>query len=112
MKIKNLGYAALIAVAAGAVVLGSTGYSEAKGKKKAAAPPPPPPIICTWQYKPVCATKGGLKFTYSNACWAAKDGAKVVSQGACKAKKAMKPGKKMAPKKAAKPAMKKEMKKK
>ncbi|MBI3705635.1 MAG: hypothetical protein HY244_17715 [Rhizobiales bacterium] len=78
------------------------------------AAPPPPPAFCTMEYKPVCAVKGGMKFTYSNACFAAKDGAKVVSQGPCKAAKAMKAGgkKKMAPKKAAKPAMKKPMKKK
>lgn len=112
MKIKSLGYAVLIAVAAAAVVIGSAGTGEAKSKKKTAAPPPPPPIICTLEYKPVCATKGGLKFTYSNACWAAKDGAKVVSQGACKAKKAVKAGKMKAAEKMAKPAMKKEMKKK
>lgn len=112
MKIRSLAYAALIAVAAGAVVIGSAGSSEAKGKKKAAAPPPPPPIFCTWEYKPVCATKGNLKFTYSNACWAAKDGAKVVSQGMCKAKKTAKSSKMKAAPKMAKPAKKKEMKKK
>ena len=27
----------------------------------------------------MCAVKGGKKFTYANACFAAKDGAKVVS---------------------------------
>ena len=54
----------------------------------------------------VCATKGksGLKFTYANACYAAQDGAKVVSQKACPEKKAVKAkkGKKKAAKKKAK----------
>ena len=43
---------------------------------------------------PVCGAKGGLKFTYKNACYVAKDGAKVVSDKACPAKKAEKPKKK------------------
>ncbi len=51
-----------------------------------------------------------MKFTYANACFAEKDGASVVSQGACPAKKAMKHHKKHGKKKMAKP-MKKEMKK-
>ena len=104
MKLRNFGYAAVIAVASAALLIGSAATGEAKGKKKAAAPPPPP-VICTMEYKPVCAVKGGLKFTYSNACWAAKDGAKVVSQGPCKTPKAMKA--KKGGKKAAKPDKKK-----
>ena len=36
----------------------------------------------------MCATKGDLKFTYHNACWAAKDGAKAAKPGACKEAKA------------------------
>jgi hypothetical protein len=54
---------------------------------------------------PVCATKGKMKFTYANAGCAALDGAKVASQGACKAakpKKAKKAAKKPAKKAAAK----------
>jgi hypothetical protein len=35
----------------------------------------------------VCATKGGMKFTYFNACYAAKDGATSATPGACKAAK-------------------------
>jgi hypothetical protein len=90
MKLRNIAYAAAIAVTSAMIVLGTAGTSEAKGKKKVAAPPPPPPAFCTWEYKPVCAEKGKQKFTYSNACWAAKDGAKVVSQGPCKTKEAVK----------------------
>ena len=93
MKLRNVAYAAVIAVASAALVLGSAGSSEAKGKKKMAAPPPPPPMVCPMVpqvYAPVCAVKGGMKFTYANSCFAAKDGAKVVSQGACKPKAAKK----------------------
>jgi hypothetical protein len=102
MNYKNLGYAVVVATTAVVLVIGSAVPSEAKGKKKAAAPPPPTPIFCTLEYKPVCAVRGGLKFTYANACFAAKDGAKVVSQGPCKASKAMKKGGKKKAKKAAK----------
>jgi hypothetical protein len=92
MKLRNFGYAAVIAVTSAALLIGSAATGEAKGKKKVAAPPPPPQVICIQPYAPVCAVKGGMKFTYSNACWAAKDGAKVVSQGPCKTPKAMKAG--------------------
>jgi hypothetical protein len=108
MKLRNFGYAAVIAVTAAAFVLGSAATGEAKSKKKTAAPPPPPLVFCTMEYKPVCAVKGGMKFTYSNACFAAKDGAKVVSQGACKPGKATKAGgKKKTAKAKAKPDKKK-----
>ena len=46
MTLKKIGYAALIAVATAAVVIGSAGSGEAKSKKKMAAPPPPPPPTC------------------------------------------------------------------
>jgi hypothetical protein len=46
---------------------------------------------------PVCATKGGQKFTYNNACFAAQDGAKSAKAGECKAAKGG--GKKKAAKK-------------
>ena len=104
MKLKTIAYAAFIAAAAGAFVIGSSGRSEAK-KKMAAAPPPPGP--CFDIYAPVCGAKGGMKFTYANACLAAKDGAAVVSKGACpKVVKHKKYKKKMA-----KPEKKTEMKK-
>lgn len=106
MKLKNLGYVALITVATAAFVLGTAGSSEA-AKKKAAAAPPPPPVFCFEPEKRVCAVKGGMKFTYANSCYAVKDGAKVVSQKACPPAKAAKPHKKGGKKKAAKPAKKK-----
>jgi hypothetical protein len=105
MKLKNIAYAAFIAVAAAAFVIGSGGSSEAKGKKM--APPPPHPGPCFDIAGPVCGVKGGMKFNYANACYAQKDGAKVVSQGACPKAKAHK---KAAKKKAAKPAKKMEKK--
>jgi hypothetical protein len=104
MKLKNLGYAALLTVATAAFVLGTAGSSEAAKKKAAAATPHPGP--CFELYKPVCGAKGGLKFTYANACIAVQDGAKVVSQKACPVKAAKKGGKKKAKKAAKKPAKK------
>jgi hypothetical protein len=50
----------------------------------------------------VCATRGGMNFTYASACIAVKHGAKVVSDKVCPAKAAKK-GKKGGKKKAKKP---------
>ena len=102
MKLKTIGYAAVVAAVATAFVIGSGGASFAKKKKAAAAPPP---TFCTLEYKQACGVKGGMKVTYANACFAAKDGATSVQPGPCKAAKA--PAKKKAAKKAAKPAKKK-----
>lgn len=88
MKLRNIGYAVFVAVAAAALVLGTAGSSEAKAKKKMAAPTPHP--ICLSNYMPVCATKGGNKYTYANSCFADNDGATVVSNKACPAPKAKK----------------------
>ena len=100
MKLKNLAYATFVAAAAVAFVIGSAVPSEAAKKKKAAAAPPPPPpqVVCAGGPAPVCATKGDQKFTYHNACWAAKDGAKGAKPGECKAAKTA-GGKKMSKKK-------------
>ena len=106
MKLRNLGYAAVLAVTAAAFVIGSAVPSDAKAKKKAEAAPAPMASCFLAPSKAVCATKGGMKFTYANSCYAARDGAKVVSGKACPAKAAAKPGKKGA-KKAAKKPMKK-----
>ena len=104
MKLRNLGYAAFIAATAAAFAIGSGGPSEAKAKKMTAPPPHAGPCIMPSQ--PVCGVKGGMKFTYANSCYAAKDGATIVSEKACPAKKAKEAGKKMA-----KPMKKKPMKK-
>ena len=86
MKLKNLAYATFVGAAAVAFVIGSAVPSEAAKKKQAAAAPPPPPpqVVCARGPAPVCATKGDMNFTYHNACWAAKDGAKAAKPGACK----------------------------
>lgn len=91
-----------IAAAALVLALGSATPGFAAKKKAAAAPAQPNAPFCVQPSQPVCGVKGGEKFTYANPCFAQKDGAKVVSQGACKAaKKAMKKksGKKAAKKK-------------
>jgi hypothetical protein len=105
MKMKTFGYAAVIAVAAVALSIGSATTSEAAKKKKAAAAPAPVMATC-WGTAdaPVCGARGKLKFTYINSCYAGKDGAKVVSQNAC-ATKAAKKGKKKMAKKSAKKKM-------
>lgn len=86
MKLKNLAYATFVGAAAVAFVIGSAVPSEAAKKKQAAAAPPPPPpqVVCAGGPAPVCATKGDMNFTYHNACWASKDGAKAAKPGACK----------------------------
>jgi hypothetical protein len=99
MKLKNLAYATFVAAAAVAFVIGSAVPSEAAKKKAAAAAPPPPPQLVCSGNAPVCADKGGVKFTYFNACYAAKDGAKGAKPGACKAAAAKGGGKKKAKKK-------------
>jgi hypothetical protein len=108
MKMKTFGYAAVIAVAAVALSIGSATTSEAAKKKKAAAPPPQPQV-CVWQQmSPVCGSLKGQKFTYANSCAAYKDGANVVSNKACPAKAAKgKGGKKKAKKASKKKAAKK-----
>ena len=94
MTIRNLAYTALVGAAAIAFVIGSAVPGEAAKKKKAAAAPPPPqpPTCLVVSPGPVCATKGGMKFTYFNSCYAAKDQATSAKPGACKEAKAAKGG--------------------
>jgi hypothetical protein len=94
MTIRNVAYTALLGAVAVAFIIGSAVPSEAAKKKKAAAAPAPQPMItCLGSAPgPVCATKGGQKFTYNNACFAAQDGAKSAKAGACKEAKAGKGG--------------------
>jgi len=93
MKIRSLGYAAVVALAAAAFVVGSVDIGEAKGKKKKAAAPAPAAMgVCIEADSPTkyCAVKGGMKFTYVNKCVAKNDGAKIISNKACPAPKAAK----------------------
>jgi len=99
MMQKKFGCAALVAAAALAFSLGSTTISEAKAKKMAAPPPQPQP--CLNSYEPVCGAKGGMQFTYANACSAYKDGANVVAKHACAVKAKKHAAKKHAAKKKA-----------
>ena len=92
MTLRKIGYAAVVAVSAAAFVLGSAATGEAKAKKKMEATPMPPACQLA-PAQPVCGARGGMKFNYANSCYAQRDGAKVVSAGACPAK-AMKKGKK------------------
>ena len=114
MKLKTIAYAALIVAGAFALGLGSATTGQAKGKKKAAAPPPQP-MVCLYEAPgAVCGSLKGHKFTYANTCSAYKDGASIVSKGACSAKKAhkakkAKKAKKAMKKPAKKPAAKKKM---
>ena len=109
MKLKNIGYAFVVALTAAAFIVGSAGSSEAKSKKKAAAKPVTSPSCLFTAPSPVCATKGKQSFTYRNACIAGNDGAVVTAQKACAPAKAVKAGKKKG-KKAMKKAGKKSMK--
>src|SRR4051794_27740828 len=102
MTMKHFAYAALVGATTLVLAIGSATHGEAKTKKAKAKAAEPATIFCIQPAKPVCAERGGMKFTYNNACYARKDGAKVVSDGACKASKAMKGGKKKGSKKAMK----------
>jgi hypothetical protein len=86
MQLKKIAFTLLIGAAA---AMAATSPSFAAKKKKPKAEAPQPMISCFQQQTPVCATRGGMKMTYASACFAEKDGAKVVSQGACKAAKKM-----------------------
>ena len=88
----------LTTVAAALVLAVGISSPTFAAKKKAAAPAAQPNgLLCIQPSGPVCGVKAGQKFTYANSCFAQKDGAKVASQGACKAaKSAKKAGKKAA----------------
>ena len=47
-------------------------------------PPPDGPRICTQQYQPVCATRGGREQTFPNACIAQSEGFRPVHPGECR----------------------------
>ena len=93
MNFKTIVPATLVAAA---LVFGTIGTSDAKAKKKEAAPQQTA-LCMTAMDAPVCGTRGGMKFTYANSCYAMQDGAKMSGAGACKAGK-----KKMSMKKASK----------
>ncbi|MGN6459951.1 MAG: hypothetical protein ACTHLY_01980 [Pseudolabrys sp.] len=101
--------AALTAAVAATFAFASVGTSEAAAKKKAKATPTAITApMCGLglldasgkSAAPVCGSKGGMTFTYNNACFAERDGAKNIKAGACATKgKAAKASKKSAKKK-------------
>ncbi|PZO79706.1 MAG: peptidase [Mesorhizobium amorphae] len=44
----------------------------------------PGPRICTREYAPVCATRGGDRQTFSNPCLADQAGYRIVDRGECR----------------------------
>jgi hypothetical protein len=87
MQLKTFAYAVAIATTAAVVAVGTASPSFAAKKKAKAMAAEEPTAFCFQAQMPVCATRGGMKMTYASACFAQKDGAKVVSEGACGAKK-------------------------
>jgi hypothetical protein len=107
MHMKKLAYATVLAAASAMFVIGSGLPSQAAAKKKAAAAEPQHMVLCSLESVPVCATKGGLKQTYANSCFAQHDNATKITNGACGAKKAAHAKKKKVAKKAKKSSKKK-----
>lgn len=83
MTLRKLTASAAMMALAAAFMLGTAGVGEA-AKKKAAPKGPSKAEWCNFEYKPVCGVLGGKKRTFSNACWAKREGAKHVKPGACK----------------------------
>jgi hypothetical protein len=85
MTLRKFAAHAAMAALAAAFMFASAGVSEA-AKKKAApkAKEPSKADWCNFEYKPVCGVVGGKKVTFSNACWAKREGAKKIKPGACK----------------------------
>lgn len=77
-------FAAHVAMAAlaAAFMFGTAGVGEAAAAKKAKAPSKAE--WCNFQHKPVCGTYNGKRTTFSNECWAKREGAKKIKPGACK----------------------------
>lgn len=47
-------------------------------------PPRPGPVMCTQQYDPVCARRGGDQRTFGNACEARASGYRITRPGECR----------------------------
>ena len=47
-------------------------------------PPRPHPQVCTAQYLPVCALRGGDRQTFANACLAEREGYRIMRDGPCR----------------------------
>ncbi len=87
MQLKHIAYTLLIVGTAAAVATSPSFAAKKKAKSYAEDATP----MCLQPQKAVCGMKGTQKFTYASACFALKDGAKIVSDSACAgAKKAKK----------------------
>jgi hypothetical protein len=93
MQLKTIAYTLLIAGTAAVVATGPSFAAKKKAKSYAEDATP----MCLQPQKAVCGMKGAEKFTYASACFAMKDGAKIVSDSACPGAKKIK--KKMSMKK-------------
>ena len=74
---------AVLALAASAFLV-SAGSASAQLFFAVGKQPVNRPTVCTQQFAPVCAVKNGMARTYSNACFARADGARVIAQGECR----------------------------
>ena len=86
MQLRTIAYTLLIAGTAAAVATSPSFAAKKKAKSYADDATP----LCLQPQKAVCGMKGTQKFTYANACFAMKDGAKIVSDSACPGAKKMK----------------------
>lgn len=68
----------LLPVIAACTVETSPGYGDG------GRPLPPRPQMCTMEYAPVCAERGGARQTFPNACEARTRGYRVLDRGECR----------------------------
>lgn len=63
----------------------AAGYSVVRGGECGGRdrPLPPPERLCTREYDPVCARRGGARQTFSNSCQAEEAGYRVIRSGEC-----------------------------
>ncbi|OBZ93795.1 membrane protein [Pararhizobium polonicum] len=75
--------AALAALSLGALTA-CTVVVDDPGQRPRPRPEPSTPQMCTMQYDPVCAQRGGDRRTFSNACQARADGYRITGRGECR----------------------------
>ncbi len=71
------------ALAGGAIILASCTVVVEEGPNRPRPPRPDRPQMCTMEYNPVCARRGGQRRTFGNACTARAAGFRVVRPGEC-----------------------------
>jgi hypothetical protein len=82
---RPISFVSLLAVPIVIVTFGLALSANAAGRDRAIIlAQGPPPQICTEVYQPVCGTNpGGMRVTYSNACFARAAQATNVTPGEC-----------------------------